>query len=230
MNDTLSYFQMPPKERIKNYHKITFSMHYFYDEHFILPLSHDEVVHGKATIIQKMNGEYEQKFPQARAFYLYMYAHPGKKLNFMGNEIGQLREWDEKRQQDWDLLSYPIHDAFHHFMCDLNSIYLSYPALSKLDYSRNGFTWIDCHQEERCIYIFERRADKQRIFIILNFSDKKRIYEYETKRSQKYKLLIASDMECYGGSRKYKDEEINIKGIKVTFKLSAFSGTYYLVE
>ncbi len=87
-------------------------MHYFYQERFLLPLSHDEVVHGKATILQQMNGQYEEKFPQARAFYLYMYAHPGKKLNFMGNEFGQLREWDETRPQDWDILKYPAHDAF----------------------------------------------------------------------------------------------------------------------
>lgn len=105
-------------------------MMYYYNDVFLLPLSHDEVVHGKATIAQKMHGEYEEKFPQARAFYMYMYAHPGKKLNFMGNEIGQLREWDEKREQDWDILKYPIHDAFHHFMQKLNHLYMTTPALS----------------------------------------------------------------------------------------------------
>ena len=104
MNDTLNYFRTAPEYRKDNYHKLTFSMMYYYDDKFLLPLSHDEVVHGKATILQKMSGKYEDKFPQARAFYMYMYAHPGKKLNFMGNEIGQFREWDEKRGQDWDLL------------------------------------------------------------------------------------------------------------------------------
>lgn len=87
-------------------------MMYYYDARFLLPLSHDEVVHGKATIMQKMSGDYENKFPQARSLYMYMYAHPGKKLNFMGNEIGQFREWDEKREQDWMLLDYPAHEAF----------------------------------------------------------------------------------------------------------------------
>lgn len=93
MHDTLCYFQTEPRLRPEHYHELTFSMQYYYQERYLLPLSHDEVVHGKATILQKMYGAYEGKFPQGRAFYLYMMAHPGKKLNFMGNEIGQLREW-----------------------------------------------------------------------------------------------------------------------------------------
>ena len=109
MHDTLEYFQSAPIYRTRDYHKLTFSMLYFFNEKYILPLSHDEVVHGKATIVQKMNGYYDDKFPQARAMYMYMIAHSGKKLNFMGNEFGQLREWDEKRQQDWDMLKYPMH-------------------------------------------------------------------------------------------------------------------------
>ncbi len=124
MNDTLDYFRTAPEYRSRDYHKLTFSMMYYYNDAYLLPFSHDETVHGKATILQKMYGEYDDKFPQARALYLYMYAHPGKKLNFMGNELGQLREWDEKREQDWEILKYPLHDAFHRFMKDLNQIYL----------------------------------------------------------------------------------------------------------
>ena len=105
MHDTLEYFQSAPEYRSRDYHKLTFSMMYYYNERFLLEYCHDEVVHGKATILQKMNGEYEDKFPQARAMYLYMMAHPGKKLNFMGNEFAQFREWDETREQDWDLLT-----------------------------------------------------------------------------------------------------------------------------
>ena len=118
MHDTLDFFRTPPTERREKYHKLTFSMMYFYSENYLLPLSHDEVVHGKATILQKMWGDLEEKFPQARAMYLYMYAHPGKKLNFMGNEFGQLREWDEKREQDWFIRKYPSHDAFYRFIRD----------------------------------------------------------------------------------------------------------------
>lgn len=106
MHDTLEYFQKDTGERLNNRNKLTFSMHYFKDERYLLAFSHDEVVHGKATIIQKMNGDYDRKFPQARALYAYMAAHPGKKLNFMGNEIAHFREWDEKREQDWNLLDF----------------------------------------------------------------------------------------------------------------------------
>lgn len=230
MNNTLSFFQSPPEERTEKYHRLTFSMHYFYNERFILPLSHDEVVHGKATIVQKMNGEYETKFPQARAFYLYMFAHPGKKLNFMGNELGHLREWDENRELDWDLLSYPIHDAFHHFIRDLNKIYLSHPSLSELDYDRKGFSWIDCRQEKKCIYVFERRSEKENVFAIFNFSDKEQAYEYRTPKMVSYHLLIASDMECYGGKQVYSEKETSFECKKATFSLSPFSGRYYLME
>ena len=101
MHDTLSFLQTAPADRPAAYHKLTFSMLYYYNERHLLPLSHDEVVHGKATVLQKMHGDYDGKFPQGRALYLYMMTHPGKKLNFMGSEFGQLREWDESREQDW---------------------------------------------------------------------------------------------------------------------------------
>ena len=142
MNDTLNFFRTLPFVRGEHYHDLTFSMMYNYNERYLLPLSHDEVVHGKATIIQKMAGMYEEKFPQAKALYAYMYAHPGKKLNFMGNEIGQFPEWDEKREQDWDLLKYPNHDSFHQYMKALNKIYMKEPALSAWDDDPNGFAWI----------------------------------------------------------------------------------------
>ena len=159
MNDTLDYFRTAPEYRSRDYHKLTFSMMYYYNDDFLLPLSHDEVVHGKATIAQKMYGEYEEKFPQARAFYMYMYAHPGKKLNFMGNEIGQLREWDEKREQDWDILKYPLHDAFHCYMIELNRIGQENDAFWH-DYDPENFKWLDCHQEERCIYSNQKKRKK----------------------------------------------------------------------
>ena len=172
MNDTLDYFRTDPEYRSRDYHKLTFSLMYYYDENYLLPFSHDEVVHGKATIIQKMNGDYEKKFPQARALYMYMYAHPGKKLNFMGNELAHFREWDEKRPLDWELLSFPIHDAFHRFMKELNRIYLETPALWALDYDRAGFRWADCHEEEKCVYAFLRTDGRQELLALFNFSEK----------------------------------------------------------
>lgn len=199
MNDTLDYCRTAPAYRGMNYHKLTFSMMYYYHDQFLLPPSHDEVVHGKATILQKMNGHYEKKFPQARILYMYMYAHPGKKLNFMGNEIGQLREWDEKRQQDWNLLDFPVHREFHRFMMDLNHIYLQHLALSEKDYDPDGFRWLDCHQEERCIYAFERIGSSERIIAVFNFSNCEQIYQLKVRNSQTVQVLLSSNWVIYGG-------------------------------
>ena len=163
MHDTLSFLQTDPAARPDAYHKLTFSMLYYYKERYLLPLSHDEVVHGKATVLQKMNGGYEGKFPQGRALYLYMMVHPGAKLNFMGSEFGQLREWDEGREQDWMLRRYPLHDGFYHFMRDLNRLYLQSPALWAKDDDPDGFAWLDCHREAQCLYLLERRGGGQRL-------------------------------------------------------------------
>lgn len=233
MNDTLDYFRTDPVYRPANYHKLTFSMMYYYNDAFLLPFSHDEVVHGKATIIQKMNGGYDGKFPQARALYMYMYAHPGKKLNFMGNEIGQFREWDEKREQDWDILTYPIHDAFHRFMKNLNLLYLEHPALYRNDYSTDGFRWIDCHQEERCIYAFERISEKERLLAVFNFSDQtQEDYEITLDNAKKLTLLLASDASEYGGTKTYKDadREMTLKKHCAVFSLSSHSAVYYKIS
>ncbi len=199
MHDTLEYFQLPPWQRSKNYHKLTFSMLYFSNENYLLPFSHDEVVHGKATILQKMNGQYEEKFPQARAMYLYMMVHPGKKLNFMGNEFGQLREWDEKRQQDWDLKKYPVHDSFARFMADLNTIYGKEPALWQQDYGEGGFTWLDCHQEEKCIYAISRKSQKSHLAAVFNFENLHQTYELPQRPRS---VLLHTDWEKYGGKMK----------------------------
>ncbi len=230
MNDTLDYFRMGAEYRSRDYHKLTFSMMYYYNDTYLLPFSHDETVHGKATILQKMNGEYEDKFPQARSLYMYMYAHPGKKLNFMGNEIGQLREWDEKRGQDWDILKYPLHDAFHHFMKDLNRLYLAHPALYEQDYSRDGFAWIDCRQEARCVYTFERMCGSERIAAVFNFSDKvQEDYSFTVDGAQELELLIASDMEQYGGSTRYENTRLALDRHAATVTLTPYSGRYYRI-
>lgn len=230
MNDTLNYCRTDAKYRSNEYHKLTFSMMYYYDDRFLLPLSHDEVVHGKATIMQKMSGEYEEKFPQARAFYMYMYAHPGKKLNFMGNEIGQLREWDEKREQDWEILQYPIHDAFHGFMKALNHLYLEHPALSEKDYEKDGFSWIDCHQEEKCIYAFERSSEKERIVAVFNFSDKKvEQYSFKVKGAKKLERIFTSRQDIYAEDNGADMVELHADTEAFSIDLPAYSAEYYLV-
>lgn len=230
MNDTLIYFKDGMDDRIKDYHKLTFSMMYYYSENFILPFSHDEVVHGKATIMQKMNGQYDEKFPQARALYMYMYTHPGKKLNFMGNEIGQLREWDETREQDWDILKYPVHDAFHRYMMELNKLYLEHSALWEKDFDNDGFMWIDCHEEGRCIYAYERRSSTERLVIVCKFTNTpEENYYCHVEGASGLKLLLASDADCFDGPVHY-DEDKSVKVVDNTaeIKLGEFCTKIYL--
>ena len=229
MNDTLDYCRTAPAYRGMNYHKLTFSMMYYYHDHFLLPLSHDEVVHGKAAILQKMNGQYEKKFPQARILYMYMYAHPGKKLNFMGNEIGQLREWDEKRQQDWNLLDFPVHREFHRFMMDLNHIYLQHLALSEKDYDPDGFRWLDCHQEERCIYAFERIGSSERIIAVFNFSNCEQIYQLKVRNSQTVQVLLSSNWVIYGGDETSCGANLTPKNNILELTMKPYTALYMVV-
>lgn len=231
MNDTLTYFKTAPEYRTRDYHKLTFSMMYYYDANFILPFSHDEVVHGKATIAQKMNGEYEVKFPQARALYMYMYAHPGKKLNFMGNELAQLREWSEKQEQDWCVLTYPIHDAFHRFMMDLNKLYLDNSAFWEMDFERDGFLWWDCHEEDKCVYVFERKSRTQRILAVFNFSDREqRDFAVSSAADKKLVPLLSSEWEQYGGSKKESKKAVNFEKGTAKLELPAFSGMVFEIK
>lgn len=170
MNDTLEYLKMHPDARRGSRHSIQFSMAYFYNDIFILPLSHDEVVHGKATIVDKMWGNYEQKFSQVRLLYLYMYAHPGKKLNFMGNEIAEFREWDEKKELGWNLLTYPVHDAFNRFIRELSSIALQERALFDTDYDPRAFRWLDTPGCEETVFAFARRSvSGETVACVMNF-------------------------------------------------------------
>lgn len=214
MNDTLNFFRTDPSYRSQEYHKLTFSMAYFKNERYLLPLSHDEVVHGKASIIQKMAGDYDRKFPQARALYLYMFLHPGKKLNFMGNEFAQFREWDEKKQQDFMLTAYPMHDSFRHYFADLGDLYQSYPALWQEDYVDDGFRWLQADDTEHVVYAFERRTAGQTILAVFNLSDSPQTFMFmpdgtgrdgsggQGDRTLALQLLIDSDDQRYSGSTK----------------------------
>ena len=222
MHDTLEFCQTQPDLRPRDHGKLLWSMHYFSNEHYLLPLSHDEVVHGKAAIVQKMWGADEcDKYAQARVMYLYMFTHPGKKLNFMGNEIGQFREWDEKREQDWNLLDFPIHEAFYHYMKELNHLYLDHPALWEKDFNRDGFTWLDCHQEGRVIYAMQRMAGNQTVIGVFNFSAQPQNgYAVPLQKDGSYRELLNSDWECFGGSKK-REEPVYENGC--VLDLSPFS-------
>ena len=200
MNDTLDYFRTPPAERKYHHGKITFSMQYFYNELYLLPISHDENVHGKATVIQKMWGDYDVKFPQARAFYMYMYSHPGKKLNFMGGEFAQFREWDETREQDWDILKYPLHDSFLRYMTDLEKLYTTRPSLYNGEYNPDCFKWILPDESERSVFAYKRCAENETTICLLNFSDREQTITIPTDGLTDLKELINSDSNIYSGN------------------------------
>ncbi|MBR6384771.1 MAG: 1,4-alpha-glucan branching protein GlgB [Ruminococcus sp.] len=229
MHDTLEYFQSAPIYRTRDYHKLTFSMLYFFNEKYILPLSHDEVVHGKATIVQKMNGYYDDKFPQARAMYMYMIAHSGKKLNFMGNEFGQLREWDEKRQQDWDMLKYPMHDSFREYIKKLNKIYLKYTALH-YDYDPTNFLWEDCSSADRCVYAIRRKSADGDILAVLNFSDwYQKDYSVNIGKGYKAELLLDSDNQIYSGSTPDGKTEFKQYDDHIDMNIPPYSGRMFFL-
>lgn len=229
MNDTLDYFRTPPAERKYHHSKLTFSMAYFYNELYLLPISHDENVHGKATVIQKMWGDYENKFPQARAFYMYMYTHPGKKLNFMGGEFAQFREWDEKREQDWFMLKYPLHDSFLRYITDLSKLYASRKSLCDGEYNPDCFKWILADEADTSVFVYKRVQGDEATVCVLNLSDVERTIEFSDGDNQILTELINTDSNIYSGSTEVK-KNVNIKAdengnFKVICK--AFSGRLF---
>lgn len=232
MNDTLDYFRTPPLERRYHHHKLTFSMHYFYNELYMLEFSHDENVHGKATIIQKMWGDYEQKFPQARAMYTYMFTHPGKKLNFMGGENAQFREWDETREQDWDILKYPLHESFNRYYKELTKLYIKSPALHNAEYNSETFKWIMADNDIQNVYVYKRTAENQSFICAFNFSGAEQTFTINCDSPCTIKPLLASDEETYSGSTKRSElrtlKSKDIDGTaEIDITLPAFSSVIY---
>ena len=232
MNDTLDYFKKTPDERRENLGKLTFSMMYAWNEHYILPFSHDENVHGKATIVQKMYGEYEGKFPQARALYLYMAIHPGKMLDFMGNEFAQLREFDESREQDWMVLDYPNHDDFRRFRQTLNKIYCAEDAFWLREYDPAAFQWLDCAHPELDTCAILRQGSKAAVLAAFNFGDTElKDYTLTLPAAGKLTLLLDTDWESFGGSTAAPKRSCARKTngeLKLT--LPPFSGRLYRLE
>ena len=236
MNDTLKYYQLDPVYRKYHHNNITFSMFYYYSERFLLPFSHDEVVHGKHTIIDKMWGTYENKFAQCKNLYIYMMTHPGKKLNFMGNEFAHFREFDEKRDLDWKLLSLPMHIGFHDFMHDLNMVYLNHESLYVFDYDSNKFKWIMVDNSEQGVFAFYRETDKEVTITVLNMTPNYYdYYEIGVPYKGKYEELINSDKQIYGGYGNYNGAPLvsggkPLNGFKqrVGFKLASFGGMIWV--
>jgi 1,4-alpha-glucan branching enzyme len=203
MHDTLLYFSKPPIHRKYHTNNITFSMLYAFTENFILPFSHDEVVYGKGSMINKMPGDMWQKFANLRTLCGYMYGHPGKKLMFMGSEFGQWNEWIFDSSLDWHLLEYEPHRKLQRFICDLNSIYKTEPALHEVDYNYSGFEWIDFRDSDSSVISFIRRAKNHDDFLVFvfNLTPVPRLgYRVGVPLGGFYREILNSDSEIYWGS------------------------------
>jgi 1,4-alpha-glucan branching enzyme len=203
MHDTLAYFQQDPVYRRWHHHELTFSLVYAFTENFILPLSHDEVVHGKGSLIDKMPGDWWQKRANLRALYAYMWAHPGKKLLFMGQEFAQSAEWSHERSLDWHLLENPDHVGIQRLVRDLNHGYRNEPALWELDFEPAGFYWIEANDAENNVVAFARRdTDNDRVVVVVaNLSPTPRHgYRLGLPRSGRWREALNTDSSFYGGT------------------------------
>ena len=203
MHDMLAYASLDPVHRQFHHEQITFSMLYAFSENFVLPFSHDEVVHGKRSMLDKMPGDLWQKHATLRALYGYFFGHPGKKLMFMGAEFGQWREWNHDGGLDWYLLQDPMHDGLHRWVRDLNRVYREQPSLHEVDFQGEGFAWIDCLDSQHSVVSFLRRARDPRDFtvMVVNFTPVPRErYRIGVPEAGWYRELLNSDAELYGGS------------------------------
>lgn len=202
MHDTLEYISKDPIHRKYHQNNLTFSLLYAFHENFILPLSHDEVVHGKRALLDKMPGDFWQRFSNLRALYGYMFGHPGKKLLFMGGEIGQWIEWNHEQSLDWHLLQYEPHQKLQRFVEDLNHLYRSEPSLYEIDFEYTGFEWIDFHDSDNSVLSFLRRGKNYDdiLIFVCNFTPVPRYpYRIGVPRGGFYLELLNSDSEIYGG-------------------------------
>lgn len=209
MHDTLDYFKTDPLYRKDFQNKFTFSMMYFYDENFILPLSHDEIVHGKSPMIYKMPGDEWQKFANLRVLYSYMYTHPGGKLLFMGDEFGQTSEWNFSSEIDWKLLQFDPHRKLQNCLRDLNKLYTSEPALYEYQFDSKGFEWIDLEHRNECVICYMRKGRKENLLVVFNMTPVER-YDWKIKVHEKnsWKQIFCSDDEKYWGTGKFTNQEI----------------------
>lgn len=226
MNDMLAYMSSDPLFRKGLHRNITFSLTYAFSENFILPISHDEVVYGKCSMISKMPGEYKEKFDNLRAFYGYMTAHPGKKLLFMGNEFAQFSEWDFTKELDWQLLSYDSHKKMQKYVKDLNMFYLSRSELWENDFDWSGFEWISNDDSDQSVISFVRtNKSGKRLLIVCNFCPVKREkYRLGVPVSGIYKPVFSSDYLKYGGSgtriRSVKSQKIPFHGRRESISIT----------
>lgn len=211
MHDTLEYFEMDPIFRKDHQNKFTFSMAYFFDENFVLPLSHDEVVHGKSPMIYKMPGDEWQKFANLRVLYTYMYTHPGAKLLFMGNEFGQTTEWNFATELDWKLLQYDPHKKLQQCVRELNILYSSTPALYEYQFDPKGFEWVDLNHRNESVMVYKRMGKKRKddVLVIFNMTPVER-YDWKIKIEEKsaWEQIFCSDDSEFWGTGKFDKQKI----------------------
>ncbi|MDP9956089.1 1,4-alpha-glucan branching enzyme [Epilithonimonas hungarica] len=202
MHDTLDYFREDPINRKYHHNKITFTSTYMYNENYMMPLSHDEVVHGKSSLIYKMPGDEWQKFANLRAMYVYMFTNPGAKLLFMGDEFAQTNEWNFTSSLDWHLLQYPVHKNLQEFVRDLNFLYKTHPSLYELQFSPYGYEWVDGDDRDNSIFIYLRKSknEKEVLMTILNLTPNSFDYRIGVDENTDWKVILNSDEEKYSGS------------------------------
>jgi 1,4-alpha-glucan branching enzyme len=202
MNDTLSYFRHEPIHRKYHHDELTFSLIYAFHENFVLPLSHDEVVHGKGSLLDQMPGDLWQKFANLRLLYSYLWTHPGKKLLFMGGDFGQWNEWDFDASLQWDLMQWESHQGLHRCVADLNRLYRREKSMHELDFDGRGFEWIDCHNHEDSTLSYIRRAKDPDDFVVVccNFTPIPRVgHRLGVPEPCWYEEIFNSDSMFYAG-------------------------------
>jgi 1,4-alpha-glucan branching enzyme len=201
MHDTLSYMSKEPIYRHYHHSQLTFGLLYLFSENFVLPFSHDEVVHGKGSMLNKMPGDEWQKFANLRLLYTYMFTYPGKKLLFMGCEFGQGDEWNHDKALDWYVLEYPQHQGIQSLVGDLNALYKQHPALYHYDFEPQGFEWIDCNDTDQSVLSYLRKSEEETIIVVLNFTPVPRYnYRVGVPEHGQYEEILNSDSGYYFGS------------------------------
>jgi 1,4-alpha-glucan branching enzyme len=235
MNDMLAYMSMPPEYRSANHNKVTFSFYYAFSENFILPISHDEVVHGKCSMLDKMSGPRELRFASLRTFMVYMMAHPGKKLLFMGQEFAQYKEWNYKTGLDWEVLDFEEHKIYQDFIKALNRLYKNTPPLWEKDSNWSGFQWIVSDDHNNSVVVFRRiDKDNNELVVVCNFQPNSHAqYSFGVPVNADYKAVFSSEEKRFGGSGYYtksvKAKPVPMHGLQnsITIKLAPMSAVIY---
>ena len=231
MHDTLDYFKEDPIFRKYHHEKITFTSVYMFHEKYMMPLSHDEVVHGKSSMIYKMPGDEWQKFANLRALYVFMFTNPGAKLLFMGAEFGQTNEWNFENSLNWELLNYPVHQGLQNLTKDLNQLYKTKSALYELQFSENGYEWISGDDRDNSVFIYLRKGKNNEVLMtILNLTPQSIDYQIGIEKESKWNVIFNSDDKVYHGSGtdakilKYQDIECHNRENSIIIKLPPLSG------